>query len=183
MTEVKKYFIAIIPPEPFYSYCNELKNYFAQNYNSKGALNSPPHCTLYMPFEWREDREELLFDSLNKITLNQTEFILPINGFGFFEPRVVFINPHATNEILNLQKEVALSLKKILNADTSTYKQHGYHPHFTIAFRDLKKLLFPKAMEEFKEKKYETSLEISSISLLKHNQKNWEEYKRFTFFR
>ena len=30
----------------------------------------------------------------------------------------------------------------------------GFHPHITIAFRDLKKQVFHKAWEEFKDKKY-----------------------------
>ena len=52
------YFLAIIPPSPLYEEALELKNYFKENYQSKASLNSPPHITLHMPFQWKQEKEE-----------------------------------------------------------------------------------------------------------------------------
>ena len=61
----KLYFLAIIPPSPFYDEALRLKHYFKDEYNSKASLNSPPHITLHMPFEWKEKKEEMLIEKLN----------------------------------------------------------------------------------------------------------------------
>ena len=50
----KQYFVALIPPSPVYEEAQALKEYFREKYNSKAALNSPPHITLHMPFFWKE---------------------------------------------------------------------------------------------------------------------------------
>ena len=65
------YFIAIIPPSPIFEQASELKNHFMQQYQSKAALNSPPHITLHMPFEWKEKKEEELALNLNLFSKNK----------------------------------------------------------------------------------------------------------------
>jgi 2'-5' RNA ligase len=58
--EVSLYFIAIIPPQPVFEETWQLKNHFKEHYQSKASLNSPPHITLHMPFEWKVEKEEML---------------------------------------------------------------------------------------------------------------------------
>jgi 2'-5' RNA ligase len=52
------YFIALIPPEPFFSEVLGLKNEVKDRFNSKAALNSPPHVTLHMPFRFKERNDQ-----------------------------------------------------------------------------------------------------------------------------
>jgi 2'-5' RNA ligase len=54
----EKYFIAIVPPEPIKTELQQLKQNFYNLYNTKGALRSPAHITLHMPFEFKEKEEE-----------------------------------------------------------------------------------------------------------------------------
>jgi len=55
-------------------------------------------------------------------------------------------------------------------------EERPFHPHVTIATRDLHKKSFYEAWEIFKEKKFEASTNANSISILKHNQKNWDVF-------
>ncbi len=48
---IQKYFIAIVIPEPFQVELMDIKNIVKDKFNSKGALRSPAHITLHMPFE------------------------------------------------------------------------------------------------------------------------------------
>jgi 2'-5' RNA ligase len=54
----------------------------------------------------------------------------------------------------------------------------GFHPHMTIAFRDLKKNKFQEVWQLFKERKFQAEFPYAGISLLRL-EKKWEEIKFF----
>ena len=60
----RKFFIAIVPPEPLLSEIQDIKQSIFEKHNVKGALRSPGHITLHMPFSWEEEKEEKLISSL-----------------------------------------------------------------------------------------------------------------------
>ncbi len=59
---------------------------------------------------------------------------------------------------------------------TADYKNMGFYPHMTIAFRDLKKNIFPVAWEEFKNRNIDMHWQAHELCLLKHNGKKWEVF-------
>lgn len=168
------YFIAIIPPSPILEEAQELKNYFSDRYKSKASLNSPPHMTLHMPFQWKEENENFLIERLSSFAQTQNKFDVMLLNFGCFEPRVIFIDVVKTEGLDKLQRNLHRFCKKELNLFNATYKEDGFHPHVTLAFRDLKKSMFSKAWDEFREKKFNGSFKVSSIILLKHDGKMWQ---------
>lgn len=172
------YFIAIIPPEPVYGEALALKHHFENQYNSKAALNSPPHITLHMPFKWKESKEGKLIESLAAFSTTQHSFEIRLNNFSAFEPRVIFIDVSKDEKLGTLQKQLKRFCKAELNLFNADYKEFAYHPHITLAFRDLKKPEFYSAWEAFKEKKFETTFNVDSIALLKHSGKEWKVFKR-----
>jgi 2'-5' RNA ligase len=173
------YFIAIVPPEPVYGEALALKNHFKDQYHSKAALNSPPHITLHMPFAWKEGKEAALVNGLEAFSATQYSFVLRLNNFSAFEPRVIFIDVIKDERLATLQKELKRFCKTTLNLFNADYKALAYHPHLTLAFRDLKKPEFYKAWEELKERKFEATFDVMSVALLKHNGKEWELFKEF----
>lgn len=175
----KLYFIAIIPPSPLADEALKLKQYMAESYASKGALNSPPHVTMHMPFEWREDREEKLIDTLAKFSSGHTSLRIEFDNFGCFAPRVIFINIKKSEALETLQHELHRYCRKELNLFNANYKELPFHPHLTIAFRDLKKPAFNQAWEEFQQKLFQREFLADEIVLLKHSGKIWEVFKSF----
>lgn len=172
------YFIAIVPPEPVYGEALALKYHFKDAYRSKAALNSPPHITLHMPFKWKEDRENELINNLESFSLTQNQFEIRLTNFSSFEPRVIFIDVTKDEKLESLQKQLKRFCKVTLNLFNADYKELAYHPHLTLAFRDLKKPEFYKAWEEFKEKKFEAKFDVDSIVLLKHDGREWKIFKQ-----
>jgi 2'-5' RNA ligase len=69
--------------------------------------------------------------------------------------------------------------KKNLNVFNANYKDKGFLPHLTLAFRDLKKPMFAKAWEEFEHKDYAGEFSVENFVLLKHNGKIWEIFQEF----
>lgn len=172
----KQYFLAIIPPSPVYEEALELKNYFKTRYNSKASLNSPPHITLHMPFRWREDKESELIDTLNEFESGLRPFDLQLLNFNSFPPRVIFIDVVANEHLNSLQKKLLRFCKKELNLFNADYKDQPFHPHLTLAFRDLKKSIFTEAWEEFGAKTFSAAFRIEEFTLLKHNGKVWQPH-------
>ena len=98
----KEYFIAIIPPSPVYEEVWKLKQYFQEKYSSKASLNSPPHITLHMPFQWKAHKEEALVEDLVAFFKSCDPLKVCLDNFSSFPPRVIFINVAKSLELDNL---------------------------------------------------------------------------------
>jgi 2'-5' RNA ligase len=179
--KLKQYFIALVPPSPIYDDALRLKNYFRDQYNSKASLNSPPHITLHMPFRWKDNKENELIDALSQFAMGRPSFKLQFVNFNAFAPRVIFIDVPDNPELSLLHKELQRFCKRELNLFNAVYKDQSFHPHLTLAFRDLKKPAFLKAWEEFKERKFSATFTVDRIVLLKHNGKVWDIFREFIF--
>ena len=175
----KLYFVAIVPPSPIYEEAFEQKVYFKTKYNSKASLNSPPHITLHMPFKWVEKNEDEIVSHLTTFAHENSSVAIKLNGFSSFPPRVIFINVEITSELERLQKNLTRYFKRQLNLFNANYKELPFHPHLTLAFRDLKKPNYQKAWEEFVSKNYQATFLASKIALLKHSGSVWEIFQEF----
>lgn len=175
------YFLALIPPSPAYEEALGWKIYFKDQFQCKASLNSPPHLTLHMPFEWKESKERVLINSLETFAKSKNEFSLELNGFGSFPPRVIFINVDENESLNELQNALHQFVKSELNLFNAQYRDLPFHPHLTVAFRDLKKAHFAKAWEEFKDKPFQATFRVNELVLLKHNGRIWEPFRQFPF--
>ena len=175
------YFIALIPPTPFFEEAQALKEYFRDQYQSKASLNSPPHITLHMPFQWKEAKEEKLVKALSDFSFGKKSFCVSFNNFSCFAPKVIYIDIRPSESLNALQHELHRLCKTELNMFNAQYRDLPFHPHLTLAFRDLKKELFPKAWQEFEEKKFSGDFMIDKITLLKHDGKHWKVFHDFHF--
>lgn len=175
--QIGLYFIALLPPRGFLEEVQLIKEDFAQRFQSKASLNSPPHITLHMPFKYQEQKEERIFDALKLVSEKNASLEIIQNGFGAFEPRVIFVNVALSPELRTLQKDVLSEIRKSCKIENSDYKNLGFHPHVTLAFRDLKKAKFEEAWSEFEHKPIQCRWKADSIVLLKHNGKKWDVYE------
>lgn len=179
---LQKYFIAIVPPEPLLSEIQAIKQSIFENYHTKGALRSPAHITLHMPFSFEEEKEEKLIGCLQTFRFVD-HFSIVLNNYGCFEPRVVFIDVDTQSRLSELQHQLVQHVKKHLNIFNQADDLRGFHPHVTVAFRDLKKPVFYKLWNDFQNRSYQASFTCGSICLLKHGGQRWEVYKEFQFLK
>lgn len=173
---VNKYFLAVIPPAPLNDTLHKLKVYFHETYQTKAALKSPPHLTLHMPFEWKTDKEDHLLDTLQSFAAGRTNFEITLTGFGAFAPRVIYAAVQDNEPLKTLQLDLHRFCKAELNLFNAQYQDQPFHPHFTLAFRDLKKPQFVKAWEEFRDKPFSAHFEVNRLVVLKHDGKVWQPY-------
>jgi 2'-5' RNA ligase len=174
------YFIAFIPPSPVFEEAQTMKQYFRERYNSKAALNSPPHITLHMPFKWKNEKESELVEKLRVFIKRFDPIKVCLDNFSSFPPRVIFINVVKSEILGALQKEIERFCKRELNLFNANYKEDAYHPHLTLAFRDLKKSAYAEAWEELRSREFKAEFMADKIALLKHDGKAWNVLKEFT---
>lgn len=173
----KKYFIAIVLPEPFQAEIEALKQWLYSEYGLKGALRSPAHITLHRPFEWKVEKENVLMEKLAAFKFDKG-FEIELNNFDFFEPRVVFVNVLENQILEELHANLKTYSQKELKLLNEINDLRGFHPHVTIAFRDLKKPLFFELQKLYKTKNLNACFSYSGFSLLRL-EKKWEEIYTF----
>jgi 2'-5' RNA ligase len=179
---LKLYFIALVPPEPVNREIMSLKEEVQDRYNSKAALRSPPHITLHMPFQWKEEKERILIESLDQLANKQSSFGVTLKNFEAFPPRVIYVAVQENEALDDLQKVVQK------NAGTNWHiypkaDNRPFQPHMTIAFRDLKKPQFFQAWKNYETQDYQASFIASNVCLLKHNGKTWDILHRSPLIR
>ncbi|MGK7391244.1 MAG: 2'-5' RNA ligase family protein [Candidatus Cyclobacteriaceae bacterium M2_1C_046] len=174
------YFIALVPDGEVHDEIMSIKHEFAENYNSKAALKSPPHITLYMPFRWKEEKEDKLFEVLEKLSMENKNHQVELENYGKFGTKAIYIDVKENEQLSSLQKNLIRSFKRELKIIDEGFEERPFHPHMTVAFRDLKKPMFWKAWnEEYKDKPFNASFQANGIILLKHDGKMWQIYKNF----
>jgi 2'-5' RNA ligase len=181
LVKKQKYFIALVMEVPCQNEIMDLKKLVSENYKSKGALKSPAHITLQMPFEWADKKKSKLLEQLKLFATTQNSFKYELQNFDFFEPRVIFVNVVKNEHLDILQKTLQDFLKQNLNLFGSDGKLRGFHPHVTIGFRDLKAPQFYEAKKYFSERTFYAKINCNSIALLKHDGKIWEVEEEFRF--
>lgn len=175
----KQYFVGLVPPSPVYEETLALKEYIKEKYHSKAALNSPPHITLHMPFLWNEEKEKKLILRLQAFAGGHDPIKICLDNFASFPPRVIFVNVAESDALDELQRNLHRFFKRELDIFNANYKDRPFHPHITIAFRDLKKPNYHAAWLEFSSKEFKAEFIADKIALLKHNGKHWDVLKEF----
>ena len=175
------YFIALLPPQEIQDYANKIKQYFADNYDSKHAQKSPPHITLQPPFEWDTDKLTDLEECLQKFASAQNSILITLNGYNAFVPRVIYIDVIQTPELMKLQTDLMVYLENNLGIVDKVGKSGGFTPHMTVAFKDLNKSKFKAAWVEFENQELHFEFNAGKLTLLKHENKIWNIRKEFAF--
>jgi 2'-5' RNA ligase len=177
----RRFFIALLPPQEIQDYATDIKEYFAQNYNSRHALKSPPHITLQPPFEWSVDNVSVLEQTLSTFAQTQTSVPIILKGFAAFVPRVIYINVIKTPELMGLQSYLMAHLEESLGIVDPVSKTRPFAPHMTVAFKDLTKQNFRAAWPEFQRRELEFKFTASQLTLLIHDGNRWNVSAEFLF--
>ena len=167
------YFVALVAPREINQQVLKWKNYFKEHFKCIVALKSPAHITLIPPFWMNEELEDALISSINEFSATKNKFELQLKDFAAFKPKVIYVDVIKNEMLIELYD----SLFNFIQAE-NTYplnkEDRPFHPHVTLATRDLYKKAFFEAWEIFSTKKYEASWLVDGISLLRHNKKNWD---------
>jgi len=167
------YFIALVLPTWINEEVLKWKLYMKEHFNCLVALRSPAHITLVPPFWMDGELEKKLEEVISQFSQGRIFFEVGLKNFAAFKPRVIYADVLPNTYLQTLHDQLREYLVS-LNLFPVKKEERPFHPHVTIATRDLHKKAFYDAWEIFRKKDYEALCRIEGISLLKHDQKNWD---------
>lgn len=179
MNPTSLYFIALIPPDPIAEEVKAFKLLAAQRFHSKRALSAPAHITLQPPFKWEDQHLDEIAALLREFVQTALPFEQELHDFNCFKPRVVFVDVILNDALRELAARLKSALLPVLGEEQTDSRP--YHPHMTVAFKDLKPHFFFKAWEYFSQQSYQRFFKVDVLYLLKHNGKEWEVVDSFKF--
>lgn len=172
-----KYFLAIVLPQPFLDEVEHLKQQLCLKFGLKGAMRSPSHITLHMPFELDSKNEIDLINLLKTIRFDEP-IEIKSKGFSAFDQRVIYIDIILNEQLITLQKLLVKVLAKNFNLENELNNKRGFHPHITVAFRDLKKHMFIEVKSFLTSIDTNLKFHATDFSVLKLNEK-WQILESF----
>ncbi len=174
---MQKYFLAIVPEGAIQDSCTEIKNDIRDQFNVKYALKSPAHVTLKMPFSYNEAKEKRLIHDLRKFLIQFESFPISIRGVDTFGKRVIFWKIKADDRLTKLQAELKVFCKRELTL-VDELSDRNFHPHMTIAFKDLKEIHFDGILNLARKKSLNEELVVASVYLLKRIEGRWISFSK-----
>lgn len=175
------YFIAVVPHQQLSERITTLKQDFSRKYNCFAALKSMPHVTLQNPFKRGPEAEVEMHLRLQEFFEKYPAIEIELNGFGCFDNpsnKVVFTAVVKNEKLLNLHKALMHYLQTELKF-TPGETGYAYHPHITIANRDLSAENFRKAWPLYKDRPFNGAFKADCVYLFKHDYHRWQVLSRF----
>jgi 2'-5' RNA ligase len=171
---MKLYFMALLPDLGIQEEVTSFKQMAQERFGSSQALKSPAHITLVPPF--RTDRSD--FSVLQTVANNQTPFTVQLRNFDRFGNRVIFVDVVPEPTLLGFQKVLANFCASQLDIAPDS---RPFHPHMTVAFKDISRSVFPEAWGYFAAQSYERTFTAQAITLLVHAGQRWQVDQTFGF--
>ncbi len=171
------YFIAILPSGDVSDELDGFKHDFANRFNSRAALRIQPHITLKAPFHLPAAKQPELAEWFGQLDFPVPVFNQELRDFGFF-PRarkpVVFVQPVLNPSLTAVQKHILFRIKDAFPSLAPGEYELAFHPHITIAYRDLQPAMFRAAWEEYGSKRYDALFKVDRVTLLRHEGEKWQ---------
>lgn len=173
------FFFGILLPFNIAAEVDEIRKEFEAKYDSSKALKAPPHITIIPPLFASEDFEQAIESKVEEFVKDCAHFEIKLNGFGEFNKKVIFVEVEK-NARLHAFYDAFSAFFTGLGFELTSMNKF-FHPHVTVAFRDLTKENFEKAWPSFENREYKDSFSATSIHLLKHRDEKWQVIKEFSF--
>ena len=171
----------MVLPSPQADTVKTLQNRVHTEYHSRAALRSPPHITLQAPFRLVLDQVGVLKQVLTEFASSYSPVSIELDGFGCFPPRVVFVRVIENQALSLIQHDLIKTLTEHQIVGSGEQALRAFHPHVTIAFRDLIQRHFRSLWGEVEHKSFVDRFTAEGITLLRHNEKIWTAEADFLF--
>ncbi len=176
--EKSMYYITILCPPEIDEPIAEHKAMMKANFGCEVAAKSPAHLTLINPFFLSNGKYRELVEKLNDFESIITEVNIEVEGYNHFGERVIFADVNVTDNLIALQEQVENYLR---NGGFPFIKEakKPFHPHVTIATRDLKETDFAAAWANFEGKSISGSFITNTMHLMKLVDDRWVHDTQF----
>lgn len=178
------YYVAIIPPAGLYEQVDFIRKKLSEYFGFKAALKSPPHITLVAPVHLGIEEVEELTLGIEMLLEKERAFSLKLGEVSWFGFNTVFLSLHQNDDLKRLE-ELHKKATNMLPTRLTGKRDQKFHPHMTLANRDVEKHQKVEVVEVLA--LYKNSLDkifanesiYKNICIFKHNGKTWEVHKEY----
>lgn len=167
------YYVAHVLPPQLNEWILPMKQDLYQRFGCAVGLKSPAHITLIPPFWLSPAEEPQLLTHLQLLARQCTGFVLTTRHFASFAKRTLFIAV-GNSPLLHQLKQAADNLFAGNQGFGIQKEQRPFHPHITIATRDIKPHQFAAAWQLYGHQTFEHRWVADTISILRHNGSHWD---------
>lgn len=166
------FYIAVICSSEIDAQIQKHKIWMRERFGCTVALKSAAHITLIPPFWLANELEQLLIETLHTFTTSIQPFTIQLKNFAHFGNKVIFAAVEENHLLGSLRKATE---DHFIGPFHNSIKpdDRPFHPHVTIANRDIKPGDFNKAWAHFEKLNFDESFDASKISLLKLSPGKW----------
>ena len=173
--------IAIVPPEPVFSEIRKEQEYIANTWGPQHALRTPPHLTIIPPLSLTSSEIGWLFGMGSAVAGTISPFRVELKDFSSFKPRVIFINPIVPRELHELYEIWYDALMVKMPHVLDKYPDRPYHPHVTLAHKDVTHPQFDKIWNHYAGKRYRAYFQVDHFCILSYHEHGWEVERKYYF--
>ncbi|MGB3135276.1 MAG: 2'-5' RNA ligase family protein [Nodosilinea sp.] len=174
-----RFFVALLPPQAVQDKITTIKQDIWQRFNSKAALESPPHITLQPPFQWPLGQVDELAQQLATFAQTQGHVPIGLEGFNVFAPRVLYIDVAKTSQLMSIQPALLTSLETGCGVVDRVAQSRSFVPHVTVGFRDLLPAAFQEAWGDYRDRSFAADFVVQNLTLLCHDGQVWQVFSEF----
>lgn len=167
------YYLALVCPPETDRVIRGYKQWLQERYGCRVGLKSPAHITLVPPFWFPAEQEGELIRSLEGFQAELPPLSLNLEGIGRFGKRVLFIAVKE-NPLLARLRQSLLEWMHQQWPDVVKTDERPFHPHVTLASRDLPPAHVDEAYQHFSQKGFAETVTADRISLLRLAGFHWE---------
>ena len=171
--------IAVLPPDEVSTLVRQQQQHIATLWGPKHALRTPPHITLIPPIAVTETERDVLWKCAERISKKTTSFPLHLDGYSAFKPHVIYIRITESNELNQLYTLWRTELMALMPHVLEKYPDRPYHPHMTLAHRDVTPDQFRKIWAYYAEKEFQASFVVDRFWVLRHTKEGWEKERDY----
>ena len=165
------YYIAALCPTNTNEKVLAIKNWLKERFGCVHALKSPAHITLIAPFWWENANADSLKTWLGSFTGYKSVGVT-MNGVSAFGNRTLFIDVKSNIELEDLKNSIEAHFSS-LSSSIIPKDTRPFHPHITLATRDLKPRDFKVAFDHCKKLPFNYSFDLKSFALMLLKDGKW----------
>lgn len=173
------YYLAVVCPPDIDQKIEAYKQWLLSHFGCKAALKSPAHITLVAPFWLEAGKEPLLLHQLQSLQTTVPPVETELHNFSHFGKKVLFVHVKENGTLARLQGAVedhfAQQFREIKR------DQRPFHPHVTLATRDLAAGAFQQAWQRFSKEEFTARFTATKVTLLKLSPGKWNIIAEQTF--
>ncbi|MDB5236560.1 MAG: 2-5 ligase family protein [Hymenobacter sp.] len=171
------YLLALLPPEPVFAETWALKQEVHRLTGSRNAVRLPPHITLLPPMRLGDEFEAQATAALAAFANTQRPFAVAVRGFAWFGDRTLYV--HVSEKEALQAFYAALHEWCDVHLPQVPRENRPFHPHLTLATRDLPAAQVPELKALFAARSYAGAFEVGNFTLFRHNGQQWQAQATF----